>query len=189
MAKTSGKPAASIYQIKVTLQWSEPPIWRRFQVRRDSTLGDLHAVLQAVMGWEDYHLHQFVIRDTYYGEADTEADLETKDEHKTKLSDVVSRARQKFTYEYDFGDGWQHELRVEKALPADPGVRYPVCLGGERACPPEDVGGIGGYAVFLETIENPQHPEHEEMLEWIGGDFDPDAFDLKKVNRALRAIG
>jgi len=94
----------------------------------------------------------------------------------------------KFLYEYDFGDGWEHELLVEKILPAEPGVGYPRCLKGKRACPPEDVGGVWGYADFLEIMRDPNHPEHEDMLEWVGGEFDPEVFDLEEVNAELEEM-
>jgi len=105
-----------------------------------------------------------------------------------KLKDVVSREKAKFIYEYDFGDGWEHELLVEKILPPTAGQRYPICLKGKRACPPEDVGGIWGYADFLEAIQDPNNPDHEDLLEWIGGSFDPEAFDLEEINRRLQKI-
>ena len=94
----------------------------------------------------------------------------------------------RFTYDYDFGDGWEHVLEVEKVLLPQKGVRYPVCLDGARACPPEDVGGMGGYEEFLKAIRDPNHPEHEEYLDWIGGNFDPEQFDLDEVNDILRSL-
>jgi hypothetical protein len=100
----------------------------------------------------------------------------------------VRGEKDKFLYEYDFGDSWDHELRIEKVLPCEAGKRYPVCLTGRRACPPEDCGGIWGYASFLDAIHDPQHPEHEEMLEWISGEFEPEAFDLDEVNRELQRL-
>lgn len=183
------KPA-QVYQIKVTLCDSQPPIWRRIQVRSDTTLGRFHKILQCVMGWEDAHLHQFVIRGEQYGtpDQDEEGLRKTRDERKYKLSELVAGEGEELLYNYDFGDCWQHVLAVEKTLSPDEHARYPVCLAGERACPPEDVGGIPGYEDFLEAINDPKHPEHEEYLEWIGGEFDPDAFDLDKVNRRLRAL-
>ena len=101
---------------------------------------------------------------------------------------MVTSENERFLYEYDFGDSWIHEILVEKILPPEPKKRYPVCLKGKRACPPEDVGGPWGYADFLEAIRDPDHPEHEEYLEWAGEDFDPEAFDLDEVNRALRKM-
>lgn len=179
----------AIYEIKVTLHDSQPPVWRRIQVRSDITLAKLHRILQCVMGWEDAHLHQFVVQGQFYGIADREEELrKTNDERKYRLSDIVPGEGSKFQYDYDFGDNWEHVLKVEKALPPDEGVRYPICLEGARACPPEDVGGIPGYENFLQALNNPGHPEHDEYLEWIGGDFDPEAFDRTQVNQRLRRL-
>ncbi|MFY9561427.1 MAG: plasmid pRiA4b ORF-3 family protein [Terriglobales bacterium] len=178
-----------IYQLKVTLRGAHKPIWRQFQVRGDITLGKLHRILQAVMGWTDAHLHQFLIRGKQYGTPEGAVGLhKTMDEHKHRLRDVVPVQASPFTYEYDFGDGWKHELLVENILAPQEGVRYPVCLMGTRACPPEDVGGITGYENFLEAINNPRHPEHQEYMEWIGDSFDPEAFDADEVNRKLHRL-
>lgn len=177
-----------IYQIKVTLKHSDPPIWRRIQVSSNTTLHKFHRILQVVMGWYDSHLHQFIIRGTYYTDPDSYDDwgeVENKNERPVKLSQV-SGMKTRFIYEYDFGDGWEHEILIEKILPPQKGMRYPVCLAGKRACPPEDCGGIWGYADLLEAIQNPKHPEHKEMLEWVGGKFDPEAFDLDRINRQLK---
>lgn len=180
-----------IYQIKVTLNGTRPPVWRRIQVLANTTLLKLHDILQIVMGWQDYHLHLFTIEGITYGDpADDEfGDMGTLDEASFKLNQVIDREGQRLGYEYDFGDGWQHTLLVEKILPSQEGVRYPICLKGSRACPPEDVGGVWGYQHMLEAIRNPGHEEHEEYLTWIGGDFDPAAFDLAEVNAQLRSMG
>lgn len=185
MAKTS-----DIYQMKVTLKYSKPPIWRRIQVAGDTRLDKLHLILQAVMGWENYHLHQFIVGGTYYGKPhpDYDAFFEMKDEKEVRLNQIAPREKFKFIYEYDFGDSWEHELLVEKILPPEPDVHYSRCIKGKRACPPEDVGGVWGYDSFLEAIQNPDDSEHEDMLEWIGGEFDPEAFDLDEINEALRRI-
>ncbi len=179
-----------VLQIKVTLRDSQPLIWRRFQVRSDITFVKLHRILQRVMGWEDAHLHEFVVRDERYGVPDEEdvGPRKTRDERKYKLSDVVPAEGSQFAYNYDFGDYWQHVLVIEKTLPPQEGAQYPVCLAGARACPPEDVGGISGYENFLQAINSPDHPEHGEYLEWIGGDFDPEAFDVDGVNQRLRRL-
>jgi pRiA4b ORF-3-like protein len=179
-----------IYQIKVTLRDSQPLIWRRVQVSSDTTLAKLHRILQCVMGWEDAHLHQFVIQGQRYGlpEKDHIGPRTTKDERQYKLGEVSPGGDSQFRYDYDFGDNWVHVLFVEKTLPPQKATRYPVCLAGARACPPEDVGGIPGYEDFLEAIKDPNHPEREEYLEWIGGDFDPEAFDLDEVNQKLRSV-
>jgi hypothetical protein len=183
--------SGAIYQFKVTLKDIDPPIWRRIQVP-DCTLGQLHEVLQVVMGWEDCHLHQFIIRGGYYGPRDPDArdwDLEKHDEEETSISKIVKmRRRVRFTYEYDFGDSWQHEIVLEKTLDAEPKVKYPRCVEGARACPPEDVGGSWGYAEFLEAINDPKHESHRDMRGWIGGKFDLEKFDLKAVNRELSTL-
>lgn len=178
-----------IYQIKVTLKGSKPPIWRRIQVPCNITLAELHRILQAVMGWWDYHLHQFIVGRTYYGvpHPDYYDYMEMRDESQVRLNQIADKGS-KFVYEYDFGDSWEHVLLVEKVLEPEPDRQYPVCIKGKRACPPEDVGGIWGYYSFLEAIQNPDHPEHEDYLEWVGGEFDPEAFDLDEVNAALRAL-
>ena len=177
-----------IYQVKVTLDGIRPPIWRRILVTSDTTLSKLHRILQVVMGWADYHLHQFIINGTYYGIHDPDLMFDLKDEEKMKLDMVVLQKQKKFIYEYDFGDSWYHNILIEKILPPDTKKHYPVCIKGKRACPPEDCGGEGGYYYFLEAIQDPDHPEHEEMLEWEGGIFDPEAFDIDEVNRILKKI-
>jgi hypothetical protein len=178
----------SIYQLKVTLNDSKPPIWRRVLVPENITLYELHEIIQTVMGWGNYHLHMFTIAGQIYGdpEDDEFGDLGTKNEKRYRLSQFVSREGFKFRYEYDFGDSWLHDLIVEKILPVEKEMRYPVCIKGKRACPPEDVGGVWGYDDFLEAIADPEHEEHDEYMEWIGGDFDPEAFDLDEVNQLLQ---
>ena len=178
----------TVYQLKVTLGESKLPIWRRILVADTTTLSQLHTILQIVMGWTDSHLHMFTINGQIYGdpEDDETGELGTKNERRYRLNQLVGREGIKFRYEYDFGDSWLHDLVVEKILPAEKGGRYPLCIAGKRACPPEDVGGIGGYAYFLEAIANPKHREHDEYLEWIGGKFDSERFDLDDVNDGLR---
>lgn len=176
-----------VYQLKVTLCNARPPIWRRIQVPSDITLGKLHRILQAAMGWTDSHLHRFEVKGVSFGAPDPE--LEFESERRAKLNEVAPAEGSKFRYEYDFGDSWLHDIVVEKVLPADPNVRYPVCIKGKRACPPEDCGGVWGYEELLETLRDPNHPDHEEMKEWLGDEeFDPEAFDPEEVNRELRRI-
>lgn len=179
-----------IYQIKVSLDHIHPPIWRRIQVPENITLLKLHDILQIVMGWENYHLHEFTIRGQYYGDpADDEyGDRGTINEKHVKLRDVIPAEGQRFHYQYDFGDSWDHTLLVEKILPAQKGVRYPRCVKGLRACPPEDVGGPYGYMSYLQIISDPEHENHEEYLQWRG-EFDPEAFDLQAVNQQLNSMG
>jgi hypothetical protein len=180
--------ASTVYQLKVTLRDSHPTIWRRIQVSGDTTLAKLHHIVQEVMGWTDSHLHQFIVNGIYIGVPDPDDWTHVENEKRFKLSQIVPGEKFKFVYEYDFGDSWEHTLVVEKILPPEPGVHYPVCLKGKGACPPEDCGGIYGYYGLLEALQQPDHPEHDEMLEWVGGEFDPEAFDLDGINQALRLI-
>lgn len=179
---------AEIYQLKISLRFIRPAIWRRVQVASDVTLAKLHRIIQAAMGWYDSHLHQFIGGESYYGVPSREDLSEVKDEKKVRLAEILSSPGRKMVYEYDFGDGWEHAIVLEKVLTPDSKTRYPLCLDGARACPPEDCGGVPGYANFLDAIRNPGHEEHEEMLEWIGGGFDPEEFHLDLVNQELKLI-
>jgi len=182
-----------IYRLKVTLKGSKPPIWRRLEVPGNITLAKLHHILQVAMGWTDSHLHSFKIGKIYYQEPDPYSDpefslAEIRNEKKLKLQQISLREKMKFLYEYDFGDCWEHEILVEKILPMTEERRRPVCLKGAKACPPEDIGGLWGYYNFLKIMQNPKHPEHEDMMEWMGGQFDPDEFDLEEVNKQLKKL-
>ncbi len=185
-------PAAlsgTVYQLKVTLRDTHPPIWRRIQLRGDMRLSQLHRVLQIAMGWTDSHLHQFRVGGRYYGIPDREfGDSETINESRIRLNQIAQTDKARFVYEYDFGDSWEHEISVEKIFKPAQLLKHPVCVAGKRACPPEDVGGIWGYEHFLQVVRDPGDPEQEDLLEWIGGEFDPEAFDLDAVNRALARI-
>ncbi|MGI9950781.1 plasmid pRiA4b ORF-3 family protein [Moorellaceae bacterium AZ2] len=180
----------SIYQLKITLKGIKPPIWRRVQVPGNVTLYKLHKIIQVVMDWGDYHLYEFRIGDTYYGipDPDFEELHRVKSARSVKLNQVVPSEGFKFLYVYDFGDNWQHEIVVEKILPPVEGMKYPICLDGRRASPPEDCGGIGGYYEMLRILRDPEHEEYEETLQWLGGSFDPEAFDLEIINEVLRRL-
>lgn len=185
---TSKNPGGqTVYQVKVTLKGIRPPIWRRFLTLSDISLYRLHEILQVVMGWTNSHLYQFDTGKAHFGEPDPEHGMEMRDAKRAKLNQVAPKEKLKFVYEYDFGDTWLHEILVEAILPAEPGVQYPVCLSGRRACPPEDCGGIGGYAHLLDVIQDPDHEELEEMTEWLGGGLDAERFDLDEVNKTLRS--
>ena len=181
------KSKTSVYRIKVTLRHVAPPVWRRIEVPADIRLGKLHNVLQAVMGWTDSHMHAFRLGMEQYGTLSREFPDMFKNERTVPLDQIVAVGK-KLIYEYDFGDGWEHEMKIEKVLAAEAGKRYPTCLDGKRACPPDDCGGPWGYARLLEVLRDPKHEEHEEMAEWIGEDFDPEAFDLDAVNRQLKRL-
>jgi len=174
-----------VYQLKVTLRGIRPPIWRRVLVRSDLTLNQLHDVLQLVMGWRNSHLHQFRVGRTYFGTPDPELPFEVHSEKRIRLNEVLRRPKARMVYEYDFGDGWEHDVVLEAVIGAEPRGRYPIVLAGKRRCPPEDVGGVGGYYGFLEAIRNPKHPEHREMKTWWGGLYNPDEFNPQEINVAF----
>src|SRR5215470_10679977 len=187
--KKGRSKAPEVYQLKVTLGGFDRPIWRRLLVSGDTTLGDLHWILQLSMGWTHSHLHFFEIGGSQY--SDPAFDLyedpdEFKDEFRARLDRVVGKEGERFLYEYDFGDCWRHEIEVEKILSAVHGEIYPKLVDGELSCPPEDCGGVTGYANFLEGIGDENHPEHEDLLAWAGGRFDPERFDVEGVNWILR---
>lgn len=179
---------SKIYQLKITLQDSKPPIWRRVCVDGESDLYTLHEIIQIVMGWTNSHLHQFIIQQEYYSEPDPFAMRSLKDEREFQLAQVVPQEKITFVYEYDFGDNWAHQILVEKIFSPEPGISYPICVKGKHSCPPEDVGGMWGYAHFLEAINDPTHEEHESFMEWWGEPFDPEDFDLEETNKALRRL-
>ncbi|MBS3821651.1 MAG: plasmid pRiA4b ORF-3 family protein [Planctomycetes bacterium] len=183
------KKTQRIYQIRVTLNGSKPPIWRELAVPFHIVLGELHEVIQVAMGWEDCHMHQFRKGKEYYVTKVTPwgmpVEIEGEDEEDFTLGEVCPKARSKLLYEYDFGDGWAHTIEAQKRIEPEPGVKYPVCLGGEKACPPEDCGGMWGYSEMLDVLADPDADDPNDMREWIGDEFDPDAFDLDAVNAIL----
>ena len=184
----SGPPAGKVYCLKVILQGTDPAVWRRLLVRSNATLADVHHILQWAMGWENSHLHRFQFGNTTYGPSSF-ADFgpRPKDEGRARLATVAPLGTQ-FVYEYDFGDGWEHELVVEARTLAEDGQTYPACLAGEGACPPEDCGGAYGFAELKEVLAAPDSAERDEMLEWVGEDFDPAHFDLPAANTAVASI-
>ncbi|MDN5872403.1 MAG: plasmid pRiA4b ORF-3 family protein [Nitrococcus sp.] len=181
----TGKSRPSVYQVKVTLIHSKPPIWRRILVPNNMLLPKFHELLQITMGWENYHLHQFVAGEQYFGVPDTTLPMDIKNEARVKLRELLPAEGSSAIYEYDFGDGWEHKLKVEKVLPFEEGEPLPRCLKGKRACPPEDCGGIFGYENLLEAIRDPKHPNHSELSEWLGEGFDPEYFDASVLNIEL----
>jgi hypothetical protein len=184
--KTGTTEAAAIYQIKITREDISPAIWRRVLVQAQMPLPALHRLIQTVMGWEDGHLHAFRVGKTLFGKPTQGENSSLKSETRVQLAQVAPAVGSKFYYEYDFGDDWQHLLVVEKVFPAEPDQTYPQCVAGERACPPEDYGGLWGYANLLAAISDPKHKDHEDMLDWLGDEFDPEAFDMDAVNAKLR---
>lgn len=180
-----------VYQIKITLLGSNPPIWRRILVK-DCTLDELHYHIQRAMGWTNSHLHQFKDGKKYYSDPrlmeESFFEMESEDSTVVKISDLFpERARRRrLKYEYDFGDSWEHEVLFERRIPAQKGVKYPLCVDGARACPPEDVGGVWGYADFIVAMQNPTNERHRELRNWYGREkFDPEAFDPNEATRRM----
>ncbi|OQY09173.1 MAG: hypothetical protein B6I30_10185 [Desulfobacteraceae bacterium 4572_187] len=182
------KKIKKVYQFKITLLDSNPVIWRKIAVPETYTFWDLHVAIQDAMGWEDCHLHEYKIRNPLNN---IECEIGYPDDEyragevlkgwEQPIKKFFTEKNNKALYQYDFGDDWHHEIKLEKITDKIEGKKYPLCLAGERACPPEDCGGIWGYENLLKVMSDPSHEEYEEMKEWIGEDFDPAKFDIKKV--------
>ena len=178
--------ARTIVTLKVTLTGSRPPIWRRLMVPGSMTLGDLHQAIQIAFGWYNSHLHAFDIEGRQFGDPELmEGDGDYAYENRKTLNALIKAGVGRFDYTYDFGDDWEHRIVIEKPRPVVPGQFYPACVAGKRAGPPEDCGGVPGYEELIEIMKDPAHPEREERLEWIGGEFDPEAFSLPEINAAI----
>lgn len=181
------KAPESIYVLRIDLAHLKPAIWRRLEVPAHITLAQLHRVIQMAFDWDDSHLHGFDIAGQRYGQPMPDPfgmDMDDLDERKYRL-DQVAAAGSRFTYTYDFGDDWVHLVKVEKILPPTSGVRYPRCIAGKNAAPPEDCGGPWGYAEMMQALADPTHPERDELLEWFDENFDPREFDSDEVNSGL----
>jgi hypothetical protein len=177
-----------VLQFKVTLKEIKPPIWRRILVPSDFSFWDLHVAIQDAMGWSDYHLHEFWFSNLRLpGELRIgipDPDLDEEDVipgWKLPVVAAFTLANRKAGYAYDFGDGWEHSVDLEKVFPRDKGSVLPSCIGGRRACPPEDCGGVDGYEQLLEITADPEDDRYEEMVEWLGGPFDPESFNKAEV--------
>lgn len=171
---------ADIARLRIDLAEVTPRVRRRIEVPLALTLHDLHTAIQIAMGWTDSHLYEFRAGKAVYGVPDPDWELggtRILSARRTRLAEVLAGDRKTFTYVYDFGDDWQHKVRVEAMTVGDPAVLYPRLVDGEGRCPPEDVGGPWGYADFLEAIGDPAHEQHAELLEWCGGSFDPTDID------------
>ena len=190
MATTKIASSQNIYQIKVTLLGTKPPIWRRLLVPASMTLAKLHDVLQTAMGWAGGHMHEFRTADRHFGIPDPEdrsMGMQVENERSIRLSSVLRSAGTKLIYTYDFGDNWEHAVVLERLLPAQLSLdlEYPICIDGKLACPPDDCGGIPGYYELIEALADPEHDRHEEISEWISDGFDPQDFSVENVNRML----
>lgn len=171
------------FQIKLTLKHTKPPIWRRIVVAPEIRLDRLHDVLQIAMGWTNSHLYQFETPDGYFSDPSFEVE-ETQSSRKATLKSVLGGPRSSIRYEYDFGDGWDHQILLEKVVELDQPV-LAFCLGGARSGPPEDCGGPWGYANLLTNLKDPKSPEHDSIIEWAGPEFDSEAFDIEAINKQL----
>jgi hypothetical protein len=180
-----------VYEFRVILLEVAPPIWRTIQVPGTYSFWDLHVAIQDSMGWLDYHLHLFRVNRPGTGdvvqigipdEDAFEGDEPILPGWEVPIASHLTRPGAAARYEYDFGDGWEHEVTLEAIVPRQKGIRYPRCLAGERACPPEDCGGVGGYEDLMAVMRDPTHEEYESTLRWLGGGrFDPERFNAKTV--------
>lgn len=182
---TPAPHAEGTLQLRIELLEVEPTVWRRILAPEDITMADLAEILVAAMGWDNSHLHLFRVGDDEYGSADEDAPQDEIDESEVTVTEALG-AHERFAFDYDFGDGWEHDVIVEKRSTSS--VGFAECLQGENACPPDDVGGAGGYEDFLAALADPTHEEHDDYLKWIEGSFDPSRFDLDAVNAKLRLL-
>lgn len=188
-ARVPIKQPATIRQLRIVLGETKPPIWRRILVPADINLHDLHVAIQRAMGWYGCHLHEFRIGDMSFADHTVDVDLspDILDENQHTLARVLAvSGKKQFRYDYDFGDGWNHQVYVQKLTVADPKLTYPRCIDGARNCPPEDCGGVGGYYRLLSILKNPRHPEYRDMRRWLGGPYDPDRFSTTEANQRIR---
>ena len=174
-----------IYQFKITLKNTKSPVWRRIQVPETFTFWDLHCAITDSMGWLDYHLHQFEVYDPDCGEkifiGIPGDDEDTILDWNRQITQYFSLDGSAIPYTYDMGDNWEHSVKLEKILPREKGVKYPRCIEGEMACPPEDCGGVWGYQDMLQIISNNKHKEYKETMQWLGGSFNPEKFDMARI--------
>jgi hypothetical protein len=188
MAKTPApkkRAPAGVISLKVTLRHVKPPVWRRILVKGGMDLGELHMAIQICMGWMDSHLHAFDIGGEQYGDRSRMDDV--SDERRLTLNGLLKSGVTRFTYTYDFGDDWEHDVLIEQAPPANDAKTFPACVAGKRACPPEDCGGPFGYEELLAVLADSADPNHAEQLEWLGGEFDPEAFSVEDTGTELGA--
>jgi hypothetical protein len=177
-----------LLEIKITLLDVRPPIWRTILLSPEITLGKLHRILQVAIGWEERHFHRFRRDDQMYSDPKFEMEDRSADERKARIGELLIASDNHLIYEYDFGDGWRHELTLEGTPESDVQAPYVLCTDGKRACPPEDCGGPRGLSDLLCILKNPKHPDSEAMREWVGHGFDPEAFDVDETNKRLSRL-
>ncbi len=186
MPKPTKKSPSAVFRLRIELAHVAPPVWRTLLVPVNLTLAALHTAVNEAMGWSDSHLHMFMFKERRIGDV-TKPDareLKLQDERKVRLDDLVGVGGA-LRYEYDFGDGWTHHIKVEAKLDADERFVYPLCVAGGRACPPEDCGGPPGYEHLVAALRDPASAAHDELISWVGGHFDLEGFDVNRVNQAL----
>jgi len=174
-----------IYQVQIALKGIKPKIWRRVLVNSDILLVDFHRIIQTTMGWTNSHLHMFSDGTENYSPGEFEVE-NAKDSRIVRLEEILQGEKSTINYEYDFGDGWEHSIILEKIIPSNSQIQVPKCIEGERNCPPEGCGGIHGYEIMLEVLKQPDHEEYESYIEWMGGVYDPEYFNKDKVNKLLK---
>lgn len=180
--------AGSHMQLKVELLEMTPSIWRRLVVPADIALDVLHEVLQIAFGWKDSHLHDFHAGDVRFGMVDVDDELLSVDERAAPLG-AIARVGSSLIYRYDFGDRWEHEITIESIVEPTRAPLRVECRDGARACPPEDCGGVPGYENMLRVLGDPKDEEHADMRRWVGRAYDPEKFEIEKVNKKLGVIG
>ena len=179
----------TVHRLKVTLRQVKPPVWRRIEVASNIKLSELSGVLEAAMGWLGGHLHAFEADGVFFEIPDGESFgfPPPRDERKARLGEVLPAVKSNMRWDYDFGDGWEHDIVVEAIEPMKREATYPVCIAGKRACPPDDCGGPWGYSNLLAAISDPTHEEHEELIEWLPPGFDADEFDIAEATEMMRS--
>lgn len=183
------RPPERVYRLKMTVVACQPAIWRRFLVRDSMWLSRLHDSIQIAFDWFDYQTHAFTLDDLKFGNPLKREEIAIEDDRDVTLADLDLEHRERFTYGYHFGEGWQIDIKLEHTGPVEKGTVYPRCTGGERAGPPEDCGGIEAFHDMLACIKEPNTDLGREWIEWLGPDYDPERCDVERINKALRKLG
>lgn len=179
---------SNIYQFKISLKGSKPIISRTILVESNRTFYEFHHIIQIAMGWINYHLFQFMAKGNCISDPSMVDYKDIIDSKEIRLNEIFTEEGEKIEYEYDFGDGWKHIIKLEKIVLIKLNNIYPVCIRGKRRCPPEDCGGIWGYQNLIEVMGNKKHPDYKEMKEWLGGEFDPEEFNIEEINEELKDL-
>jgi hypothetical protein len=183
------KPVPRVLCLRLVIAGTQPKVWRRLLVRETMWLSRLHDSIQIAFDWFDYQTHAFALDDLRFGNPVKRDDLIVEDDRDVTLADLNLAHRDRMAYDYQIGEGWHVDIRVEKSAAPGKGVHYPICVAGERAGPPEDCGGIEAFHDMLACLKEPESDLGREWLGWLGPDYDPAVCDLDKVNQALRKLG